>query len=66
MIARDLILPLQIREEAVCILVLGSPCVEHDQIFTLQFEKVGNMLVSDCPFIQSRVSILLCISAVDQ
>ena len=47
-IARDLILPLQIGEEAACILVLGCTYVEHDQIFTLQLEKVGHMLVSDC------------------
>ena len=52
---RDLIFPLQIEEETACILVFACPCVEHDQIFPLQFEEVGNMLVSDCPFIQSRV-----------
>ena len=63
----DLILQLQIVEETACILVLGCPCVEHDQIFALLFVEGGNMLVSNCPFIQSRpVSILLCISAVVQ
>ena len=61
----DLIFPPQI-EEAACILVLGCPCVEHDQIFKIQFEEVGNMFDLDCPFIQSRVSILFCISAAVQ
>ena len=59
----DLIFPLQIEEEAACILVLGCPCVEHDQIFPIQFEEVGNVFDLDCPFIQSRVFILFCISA---
>ena len=61
----DLIFPLQIEEEAACtcILVLGCPCVEHDQIFPIQFEEVGNVFGLDCPFIQSRVFILFCISA---
>ena len=55
---RDLIFPLQIEEEAACVLVLGCPCVEHDQIFPMQLEEVGNMFDLDCPFVQSRVSIL--------
>ena len=59
----DLIFPLQIEEEEACILVLGCPCVEHDQIFPIQFEEVGNMFDLDCPFIRSGVSILFCISA---
>ena len=46
---RDLIFPPQIEEEAAYILVLVCPCVEHDQIFPIQFEEVGNMF--DCPFI---------------
>ena len=41
----DLIFPPRIEEEAACILVLGCPCVEHDQIFQIQFEEVGNMSV---------------------
>ena len=61
---RDLIFPLQIEEEVACILVLVCPCVEHDQIFPIQFEEVGNMFDLDCPFIQSMaVSKLFCISA---
>ena len=60
---RDLIFPPQIEEEAACILVLSCPCVEHDQIFQIQFEEVGNAFDLDCPFIQSRVSILFCFSA---
>ena len=58
---RDLIFPQQTEEKAVCILVLGCPRVEHDQIFPIQFEEVGTMFDLDCPFIQSRVSILFCI-----
>ena len=51
-------------EKEACILVLVCPCVEHDQIFKIQLEEVGNMFDLDCPFIQSRaVSILFCISA---
>ena len=60
---RDLIFPQQTEEKAACILVLGCPRVEHDQIFPIQFEEVGTMFDMDCPFIQSRVSILFCISA---
>ena len=63
----DLILPLQIEDEATCILDLVCPCVEHDQIFPIQFEEVGNMFDLDCPVIQSRaVSILFFISAEAQ
>ena len=63
----DLILPLQIEDEAACILDLVCPCVEHDQIFPIQFEEVGNMFDLDCPVIQSRaVSILFFISAEAQ
>ena len=40
----DLIFPLQIEEEAACLLVLVCPCVEHDQIFPIQFEEVGSLI----------------------